>query len=193
MLELVRSADALAPRFRSFLRLVRPGDAEFVFALRRDSALNAHLSPPPLSDDEQRDWIRAYEDREGADQEFYFVIVSDRQDRGVIRMYDFRDIAGERSFAWGSWIIRPPRPPGLATFSAITMYELGFDVLGFDRAHFEVGQANTRVTAFHERAGAHLEREDDQTRQYVFRPEDYIRFRRRSLRQIEWHRVLLGS
>jgi RimJ/RimL family protein N-acetyltransferase len=73
------------------------------------------------------------------------------------------------------------------------MYELGFDVLRFDRAHFEVRKANTRVVAFHERAGARLEREDEETCYYGYRPTDYLRFRSRSLGQVAEHRALVGA
>src|SRR3954467_981960 len=123
-------------RFRSHLRFVEPDDAAFICHLRNDPSLNRHLGPSSPDVEQQRQWIERYKLREQADDEFYFVIVSDGQERGVARMYDFRPINGERSFCWGSWIIPPPRIPGLATFSAIMIYELGFDTLGFQRCHF---------------------------------------------------------
>src|SRR5207249_1308816 len=93
--------------------------------------------------------------------EFYFVIVADRADQGVVRMYDFREIEGRKSFSWGSWIIKPPRPPGLVTFSAVCIYELGFNTLAFDQSHFYVRRENTRVIEFHHRAGAKTTCEDE--------------------------------
>lgn len=192
-LDLVRSSDALAQRYRSYLRLVRPADAEFIAALRADPTLNAHLSAAAASPEQQREWIRGYQERENEDAEFYFVIVSEAQDRGVIRIYDFREIGGERSFCWGSWIIRPPRPPGLVTFSLIAVFELGFDTLAFPRAHFDVRKTNARAIALYERLGARIEAEDEHSFYYRYTRADYLALRERSSPQISCHREPMSA
>lgn len=189
MLDLVRNSDAADPMFRSHFRLVRPSDAEFICNLRGDSALNAHLSTSAPEPEVQRAWIRAYQDRESRDEEFYFVIVCDGKDRGLIRMYDFRTINGERSFCWGSWIVPRPRPPGLATFSVISLYGLAFETLTFERNHFTVRKANSRVVAFFLRTGTRIEGEDDSSLHFRFEAGDYVAFQQRSRHQIAEHRT----
>lgn len=185
---IIQQTDAFNSKFRSHLRFVEENDAAFICGLRADPNLNKHLSPSDPDVEKQRKWISGYKDREKDGTEFYFIIVSDGQDRGVVRIYDFRQINGERSFSWGSWIIPPPRVPGLVTFSAILMYEIGFDALKFDRAHFEVRKANTGVVAFHERSGAHVEAEDHDNFYFRYTPADYLRFREASEEQIREHR-----
>ena len=96
-------------KFFTNMRFVEPGDAEFICDLRSDPTLNQHISKTPISVHSQREWINCYKNRESAGDEFYFVIRHDLQDYGVVRIYDFRD----RSFSWGSWMIRQNRPSGL--------------------------------------------------------------------------------
>ena len=104
-------------------------------------------------------------------------------------MYDFCEQGGRRSFCWGSWIIPPPRAPGLVTFSALLVYEVGFGALGFEQSHFDVRQANTGVIGFHERAGARRVSQDGQEAFFRFSSEDHERLRAASATQIAAHRV----
>lgn len=184
----IRRADALDHRFRSHLRLITPADAAYICALRADPSLNRHLSASPPDVAAQLRWIERYQAREAEGREFYFCIVSQCQDRGVVRVYDFREIGGLSSFSWGSWIIAPPRPPGLVTVSALMIYELGFDTLGFPRAHFDVRRGNAGVIAFHLRVGAELEDEDADSCHYRYTPSAYARLRADSEAALHWHR-----
>jgi hypothetical protein len=138
-------------------------------------------------------WLEAYKVREQAGEEFYFAIVSDGADRGLVRMYDFRELEGRRSFCWGSWIIPPPRAAGLVTYSALLVYEVGFGALGFEQSHFDVRLANTGVIGFHERAGARRVSQDELDALFRFLPEDHERLRAASASQIAAHRVLAGA
>jgi RimJ/RimL family protein N-acetyltransferase len=187
-------SSALDSRWRTHLRLVRadPADAAYICALRGDETLNRHLSPSSADVDAQLRWLEAYKTREAAGEEFYFVIVSDGADRGVVRMYDFREMERRRSFCWGSWIIPPPRAPGLVTYSALLIYEVGFAALGFEQSHFDVRQGNAGVIGFHQRAGARRVAEDATDVFFRFFPEDYERLRRASVAQIALHRIAMA-
>lgn len=188
---MIERSPALNPHWRTHLRLVNADekDAAFIVALRGDETLNRHLNPTSADVAAQLEWLRSYKTREAAGEEYYFVIVCDGQDRGVVRMYDFREIEGRRSFCWGSWIIPPPKTPGLATYSALLIYEVGFDTLGFEQSHFDVRRANRGVIAFHARAGARRVAEDEQDVYFHFLPEDHQAFRARSATQIAEHRA----
>ncbi|UWQ31989.1 GNAT family N-acetyltransferase [Leisingera sp. M527] len=179
---------ALDPNFQSYLRLVEPYDAAFVCQLRADPALNRHLSPSPNDVLEQTKWIERYKEREKHSEEYYFVISSNETDFGVIRMYDFR--SNPRSFSWGSWIVKPERPAGLVTFSAVMIYEIGFDTLGFEQAHFDVRKGNSKVINFHLRSGAIEAGETDLDRLFIFPKAAWSSFREKSAGQLKSHRVL---
>lgn len=134
------------------LRLIRPEDADYLFALRSNPALNRHLSPVQGGAADQRRWIEAYQAREAAGQEFYHIIerLSDGAPCGTIRLYD---IAGDR-FTWGSWILDAAKPPKAALESACLIYDLGFQKLQLDLAVFEVLHENQHTIGFHRRFGA---------------------------------------
>jgi RimJ/RimL family protein N-acetyltransferase len=191
----ITASDALGPAFRTHLRLARDDvdDAEYIWRLRSDPLLNLHLSPSSPDIGAQLAWLRGYKLREARGEEFYFVIVCDRARSGVIRMYDFRMIDGRSSFGAGSWIIPPPRPDGLVTYTIVTVCELGFDVLGFEHAHFQVRKSNAGVISFHQRIGARPVSEDEEHVFFVYSPDDYARLRHASARQIALHRVRLAD
>ena len=185
-------SEALDPRYRTQLRLAEANehDAAYICALRSDAALNRHLSRSSPDIAAQLRWLEDYKLRERAGEEYYFVIVSDGSDHGVVRMYDFRELEGRRSFCWGSWIIPRPKSPGLATYSALLVYEVGFKALRFEQSHFDVRRGNRGVIAFHERAGARRIAEDDQDVFFRFYPEDHEQFLSDSAAQVAAHRVL---
>jgi RimJ/RimL family protein N-acetyltransferase len=191
---MIERSPALDPGFRTHLRLMNAdeADAAYICRLRGDETLNTHLNPSTADVAAQLRWLQAYKAREAAGEEYYFAIVSDGQDHGVVRMYDFCEIEGRRSFCWGSWIIPPPRAPGLVTYSALLIYEVGFDTLDFEQAHFDVRHGNTSVIAFHERSGARRVAEDEHDAFFHFFPTDHAAFKAASAAQIAAHRVRVG-
>lgn len=158
------------------LRLARPADAGFILALRLDESRNRYLSP--VSDDlaAQQRWLEQYVEREQAGLERYYVILDkDDRDIGVVRLYDYR---GD-SFAWGSWVLQADAPNYAAIETAVSIYELGFGVLGFKRSHFEVMHGNQRVIDFHLFFGARKTTRDDEQQQFELTLADYLAGRKR--------------
>jgi RimJ/RimL family protein N-acetyltransferase len=189
----ILDSPALDPRWRTHLRLVNAdeADAAYICALRGDETLNTYLNPSSADVAAQLRWLEGYKAREQAGEEYYFAVVSDGAERGLVRMYDFCELEGRRSFCWGSWIIPPPRAPGLVTYSALLVYEVGFGTLGFEQSHFDVRQGNTGVIGFHERAGARRVSEDEQDVFFRYFPEDHQCLLEASAAQIAAHRVLV--
>jgi RimJ/RimL family protein N-acetyltransferase len=158
------------------MRLAREGDAAFILRLRTDPALNQHLSPTSADEAAQRAWLRAYQEREAAGQEYYFII----QDKvgapvGTVRLYDFR--SGRESFCWGSWILLPTAPRKAAIESAVQVYEYAFGTLGFAGSHFDVRRDNAHVLAFHDRFGATRVGQDADNVYFTLSAQDYARLR----------------
>lgn len=186
-LKLIQSP-AMDDEFFSHLRFVEIEDAEFICNLRNDPSLNHYISKSSSDVEAQKEWIRAYKDREDAGEEFYFVICNQNKDFGVVRLYDFR----QNSFSWGSWIILPSRPSGLVTYSALMVYEMGFEVLGFDQSHFDVRLENQGVINFHLRAGAIPTRRTELDQHFVFPKDKWPHFREQSDDQFRKHRMFHG-
>ena len=186
----ILATQSLDPHFLSYLRFVEPKDAEFICELRSNPDLNRHLNLSSADVAQQREWIERYKDRETSGEEYYFVICHDETDYGVVRMYDFRN--NPRSFSWGSWIIKPTRPAGLVTYSAVMIYEIGFECLDFEQAHFDVRKENTGVINFHLRSGAAETGETELDRLFVFPKDRWPSFKNDCSDQIERHRCLSG-
>ena len=133
------------------LRLITPEDASYVHGLRMNPAYNQHLSEVQGTAEDQRRWIEGYKTREVEGREFYYVIErKGGQPCGVVRLYDI----DAESFTWGSWILDAGKPPKAALESALLIYQIAFDLLGMDQAHFDVRRDNESTLAFHRRFGA---------------------------------------
>lgn len=133
------------------LRLVEEDDAEFILSLRLDDRYNSFLSKVGPNLKSQKEWIKKYKQDETEGKQFYFIIERlDGEKCGTVRLYDFRN----DSFSWGSWILNENKTRYAAIESALLVYRYGFDVLGFERSHFEVMNDNKNVISFHEKMGA---------------------------------------
>lgn len=151
-------------------RLVTVADADYIFALRTNSALNRHLTQIQGSVDDQIAWIERYKQREAQGEEFYFVI--ERKDAarcGVVRLYD---ITSEQ-FTWGSWILDENKPRKAALDSAVLLYDFAFGHLGLARAILDVRRDNARTVAFHDRFGARRTGEDEQNIYFEYGSVDF--------------------
>lgn len=143
------------------LRLIDIDDAEFILSLRTDDKLNKHLSQTSGSVAQQEEWINNYKRREQQGNEFYFIICRNDNNEavGTVRLYDF--IRNKKSFCWGSWILNENKTKYAAMESAFLVYQIAFEKLGFERAHFDVRRENVKVIAFHQKMGAEVVAEND--------------------------------
>jgi RimJ/RimL family protein N-acetyltransferase len=167
----IRSFLGERSRDETRLRLATEADAAFLLGLRLDPSRNKNISPTSSDLDQQLAWMRAYEARNAAGREAYFLIEVAGVPEGSIRLYDY--LPQRDSFCWGSWIIRPGAPMATAFQSVMILYDLGFGPLGFARAHFDVRQENISVWKFHEKMGATMGREDTIDRFYEYPAEHY--------------------
>jgi len=158
------------------LRLVEIEDCEFILNLRTDPELNKYISPVNNDLESQKAWIQSYKKREANSMEYYFIIQSlNGNPFGTVRMYDFRG----GSFCWGSWLIARNTPFFVAIESSLSIYELGFFTLGFDKSHFDVRKNNIRVVRFHQQFGARLINEDDENYYFNFERFEYENTKKR--------------
>lgn len=158
------------------LDLAVPDDAQFIHSLRVDPTYNTHLSHVTGGVASQAEWLKNYKLREAQGHEFYFVIrrIDNNVPVGTVRLYDFQP---ERaSFSWGSWILNKDKTPKAAIESALLVYAVGFEELGFKSCHFEVRKENGGVIKFHERLGAQKVREDADNDYFVMTPAVYKSF-----------------
>lgn len=142
------------------LRLIRPDDAEYVYALRSDPRYNTHLSVITGTTEDQRSWIKAYKARESEGTEYYYIIerLSNGLPCGLVRLYD---IEGDQ-FTWGSWILDENKPSKAALESAVLSFDVGFNILGKQKGLIDVRLENRRAIEFYRRFGMTQVQEDEQ-------------------------------
>lgn len=158
------------------IRLVNEDDAGFINSLRIDSRYNTHLSKVDDNIEKQREWIEKYKLEESVGKEYYFIIENlNGLKCGTVRLYDFRD----NSFCWGSWILNENKTRFSALESAFLVYDYAFNVLGFEKSHFDVRKENTKVIAFHKKMGAILKSEDELNYYYDIYPNSVWELKRR--------------
>lgn len=144
------------------LRLIRPEDAEYVYALRTDPRYNSNLSAVQGTAQDQQHWIERYKAREADLRELYYVIEHKDGTRcGLVRLYEI----GAESFTWGSWILDHNKTRKAALESAVLVYIAAFEGLGLPKAQFDVRRDNANTLAFHRRFGA---TETHETKQDIF-------------------------
>lgn len=137
-----------------YLRLIQDADVDFLLSLRLNQNLNSYLNQVNDDKEQQLNWLQNYKQRELNGGDYYFVIVDKKLgDIGLVRVYDI-DYAN-KSFTWGSWIIREEnRPKYAAIESALLVYEFAFNELNLSLAKFVVDNKNLGVIKFHNRFGA---------------------------------------
>lgn len=137
-----------------YLRLIQDSDVDFLLSLRLNQNLNTYLNTVSNDREQQLSWLKNYKERESNGLDYYFLIVDKKLgDIGLVRVYDI-DYAN-KSFTWGSWIIREEnRPKYAAIESALLVYEFAYNELDLILAKFVVDNNNLGVINFHNRFGA---------------------------------------
>lgn len=160
-----------------FLRLVEPGDAQFIHSLRIDSTYNKYLSKVDDDIEKQRLWLIEYKKREAQELEFYYIIhrKADSIPIGTVRVYDF--IKDENSFCWGSWILNEKKTKYAALECTVLIYDLAFKSMGFNRCHMDMRKENLKIIEYHKRLGVKIigETELDLLGHYYY--ADYLNVR----------------
>lgn len=155
------------------LREITPDDADFLVRLRTDPNLGKHLSPTAADVNQQKKYILNYL----ASLTDYYFIITDWEQRplGTVRIYDIQG----SSFCWGSWILSKDAMSSAAIESALLIYDFAFFALHYDKSHFDVRRANTKVVDFHKRFGARIVREDELNYYFEYDRETYLQIRQK--------------
>lgn len=151
------------------LRDIELEDAEFILNLRCDAEKSKHINKTSNDIKKQEDYIRQYKT---LDNEWYFIIENkNSKSIGSYRLYDLK----EDSFGIGSWIMIN----GVGMYEAIEgeflARKFGFDVLGFNKLHFDVRKQNKKVVTFHKNMGAKIVAENEIDYFFECTKEDYLR------------------
>lgn len=150
------------------LREVRVEDADFILQLRCDEKKSQFLHKTEYDLPKQEAYIKRYFE---LSDEWYF-IAEDKTGKpiGTYRIYD---VQGD-SFCIGSWLMIDgvTAEQSFETDYLVRMY--GFNVLAFNKIHFDVRKGNKKVWRYHMSLGAVKTGETDLDFLWELKKEDYI-------------------
>ena len=150
------------------LREVTVDDADFILSLRCDAIKSRFLHRTSNDKSAQIAYIQKYFN---LPNEWYFISENKLGKKlGTFRIYDIKD----DSFCFGSWLMVDGTTPweSFETDYLVRMY--GFDILGFNKIHFDVRKDNKKVWNYHQSLGAKRIGETELDFLFEVTKEDYI-------------------
>lgn len=114
-------------RYGLHVRLVKEEDAEFIVKLRTDPKLSRFIHDIKSGVEQQKEWIRAYKQREKNGTEYYFIYFVDGEPCGLNRLYDIKE---DGTFNGGSWVFAPSSYELASVASVCIQLEIAFNDLG---------------------------------------------------------------
>ncbi len=151
------------------LREVSIDDADFILRLRCNEKKEKFLNKIDNDINKQIEYIKKYFTM---DNEWYFISESkDGRKLGAIRIYDLKP----DSFSFGSWVMIDgvSLAEVFETDYITRMY--GFNVLGFNKNHFEVRKDNEKVWKYHQFLGAKKVGETELCYLYEVSKDEFIK------------------
>lgn len=138
-------------KYGLFARFVDEEDAEFIIKLRTDPVLGKWIHSTDCDLDKQREWIRAYKERERKGEDYYFIFYREGNPIGLNRLYHIHGT----TFTTGSWVFLPKIPFECCIAASIMVRELAFETLNFEYEHaFDgVHVENKKVIKFNHMMG----------------------------------------
>lgn len=146
--------DFTIEKYGLFARFVEERDAEFILSLRTDKRLSRYLNPTDNDVNKQKEWIKAYKEREAKGEDYYFIFFKNDEPLGLNRMYNIHGT----TFTTGSWLFKQGAPFESSILASIIVRELAYEKLGmeledgYDGCHVD----NKQVLKFQRMMGLHV-------------------------------------
>ena len=151
------------------LREVREDDAEFILNLRCDEKKSKFLHKTEFDIENQKKYIKSYFEKS---DEWYFISEDkDGNPIGTYRIYDLK----EESFCIGSWLMVDGTTVEQSFETDYLVRIYGFDVLCFNKIHFDVRKGNKKVLRYHKSVGAVQVGETDIDYLFEIEKETYLK------------------
>lgn len=150
------------------LREVTTDDAEFILSLRCNEKKAKYLHKTEYNIENQVNYINHYL---SIPDEWYFIILNKNGERiGTYRIYDIKD----DSFCIGSWLMVDGVSFAECVESDYLIRRYGFDVLGFNKIHFDVRKDNKKVIRYHKMMGGRIVGETELDWLWEITKEEYL-------------------
>lgn len=166
--------DYIIEKYGLKARFVVESDAEFIVDIRTDESLSKYIHTTDNDIQKQKEWIRAYKQREAKGSEYYFIFYVDDIPYGVERIYNIK----EDSYEHGSLVFKKESPFGASIKADIITREVGFDVLRKKINLFDVSKGNNGVISYHLRYKPEVIGEDEESYHYSLSKENFEKYKK---------------
>ncbi len=166
--------DYIIEKYGLKARFVVESDAEFIVDIRTDESLSKYIHTTDNDIQKQKEWIRAYKQREAKGSEYYFIFYVDDIPYGVERIYNIK----EDSYEHGSLVFKKESPFGASIKADIITREVGFDILRKKINLFDVSKGNNGVISYHLRYKPEVIGEDEESYHYSLSKENFEKYKK---------------
>lgn len=171
---MILPTDFVIEKYGLKARFVVESDAEFIVDIRTDESLSKYIHTTDNDIQKQKEWIRAYKQREAKGSEYYFIFYVDDIPYGVERIYNIK----EDSYEHGSLVFKKESPFGASIKADIITREVGFDVLRKKINLFDVSKGNNGVISYHLRYKPEVIGEDEESYHYSLSKENFEKYKK---------------
>lgn len=149
------------------IRLVEETDADFIVELRTNEKLARYINATSVDISTQKEWIRAYKNRECEGMDYYFIYYYHDEPIGLNRLYDIT----EDTFVGGSFVFKSGVPFELPILATLNSFDIAFNVLDKKTAFGDIRKGNKKVIRFHNILEVEFTSNDDDNLYYKYSKE----------------------
>lgn len=164
-------------KYGLYFRFVNEEDSEFIVQLRSDPELGKYLSKTEHNVEKQKEWIRAYKQRENEGIDYYFVVYYKSEKCGLIRLYDIT----EKTFTPGSWIFKKNAPPGVSLLADIIIVTLAFELFPEKECVYDIRKENKNSLGYTRLFDPIIIGEDELNYYFIRPKENFYKTKKRLL------------
>lgn len=151
-------------------RLATEEDSAFIISLRTNEKLSKYLHQTDNDVEKQKKWMRDYEFRRIAGEDYYFLYTYNDEPFAINRISNIT----ENSATGGSWLCVPGTNPEVSMASLILMRDIIFEILGKKFDLFDVQEGNKQVRKLHLKMGAKKIGDTGNQENFSLSKEDYL-------------------
>lgn len=143
-------------KYGLWARLVQESDAEFIIDLRGEEKAR-FMSSVGTDVEKQRDWLKAYKERERQGLDYYFLYFKDEVPVGLNRIYNIK----KDSFVGGSFVFKTGCGFETPIYATMMQLDIAFNVLDKSVSFGNIHKDNKKALKFNLLIGSDLIYEDE--------------------------------
>ena len=175
----IHKKDFTFEKYGLYVRFVIETDADFIVKIRTNPKLSQYINHTEPDIEKQKQWIRAYKERENRGEEYYFMFEKPLGIRiGVCRIYNI----STNDFTVGSWVFSSDAPIGSAILADIITREIAYELFPGKSYLSDVRKNNVNVNKYLAVYKSEIIKENEETIYYTCSQENFEKHKKQFIR-----------